>query len=187
MHNIFINRKKSVGGSTLIECLAVVAIIGALISAVASSFVLGLKSYSGQYESESLELELQRAALEMDYYISRAVGKPSFNTDDTSSFAHPCTSDVGGSRMALLQKDGKTVEFIFEPENYKGGELVQGKLSIVPPNSTNNYAYSSRVRFRQQSSTPRPFWATETGGVAYRFEAEGKDGVMRIFGSIVPE
>lgn len=180
-------------GTTLIECLAVIAVIGGLVSVVASSFVLGLKSYVGQYASESLELELQRASLEMDYYISRS-SRVEFEDPGHNEFSHNAelgNLDGEGDTVKLLQRDGREIEFKFLPDSSIGkGDLIQGSLQIVIDGGT-PYTYTENARFHQYSipgvTNRRPFWATENGGVAYRFEADTKNGVVRVSGNVIPE
>ena len=168
---------KGFRAATLIECLAVVAIIGGLIAAVGSSFVLTLRSYSGQYEAEALELEGQRAALEIDHYVSRAL---QVQLSDVGPFPSSPANLQGGT-LLLLQPDGSSVVFSFEVDDSRStSSLYVGSLSVAVRGVV--YTYSTNVQFVPESGSNRPFWISGNGGVGYRWQLPSPNGTVRMGG-----
>jgi prepilin-type N-terminal cleavage/methylation domain-containing protein len=105
-------RKKlnKTSGVTLIECLVVITILAGLIAAVGSSFTMTLKSYVGEYAAEGSELESQRAALEIEYFASRAVNTV-IMADPANSTTTGYFPNLGGTRVELTQPNGDIVAF----------------------------------------------------------------------------
>jgi prepilin-type N-terminal cleavage/methylation domain-containing protein len=179
---IKLHKLSSNSGVTLIECLVVLTILSALIAAVGTSFTMSLKSYVGEYASEGPELEAQRAALEIEYFASRAV-----NIEIMGDPLNPITTGynpfLGGTRVELTQPDGSVVAF-----QYRAKGVVQGDGSIQPiagtPDYTagltytgelginiqgNPYVYTKKAKFTPLANWRYPFQVSKEGGLAFRW------------------
>jgi len=155
-------------GFTLVECLMVVSVIGGLLAAITSVFLLTLKGYTGEYEVEAVEVQSQRAAVELDYFIRRAV---SVEIADPGAFS--------GNRLRLLQPRSTSlvggvplgvVEFAFTPNSNRSSSTEQvGELSITLMGNT--YVYSGDIRTPIHSGVARRvFELSREGGLVYRWE-----------------
>jgi prepilin-type N-terminal cleavage/methylation domain-containing protein len=186
-----INRfKKSCAGVTLIECLVVLTILAALSAAVGTSFVMTLKSYVGEFEAEALELESQRAALELEYYAARATDIKILSWDHPSTSARSFSPVLGGTRVELTQPDGSIITFQYtpRPESPKGftaGVYETGFLGVNIQGNT--YTYGSQVKFLPVSGWRYPFQVSNEGGLAYRWEIPTPaSGNIKMGGAVLP-
>lgn len=182
------NRNRKDLGVTLIECLVVISIMAGLIAAVGSSFTMSLKSYVGEYSAEGSELESQRAALELEYFASRAVdikiiADPAFpsTTDYSSGY-------LGGTRVELRQPDDSVVAFQFRSTNgssYTAGVKHIGQLGINIDG--NPYVFTKRAQFVPSSSWRYPFQVSTEGGLAFRWTVPTPaSGDINVGGSVNP-
>lgn len=175
------NRRKS--GVTLIECLVVLSILAGLIAAVGASFTMVLKSYVGEYASEGSELESQRAALELEYFASKAI-----NTKIMADPANPTTTGyttdyLGGTRVELTRPNGTIVVFQYRAtgvvgpngavtpisgeHGYPAGITYIGELGINIRGEA--YVYTTKAKFVPLNNWRYPFKASSDGGLAFRW------------------
>jgi prepilin-type N-terminal cleavage/methylation domain-containing protein len=177
-------RKKlnKTSGVTLIECLVVITILAGLIAAVGSSFTMTLKSYVGEYAAEGSELESQRAALEIEYFASRAVNTV-IMADPANSTTTGYFPNLGGTRVELTQPNGDIVAFQYRAtgvvaadgtitpisgvHGYPGGITYIGDLGV----NIRGYAYyyTRKAKFVPQNNWRYPFQVSSEGGLAFRW------------------
>lgn len=167
--------KLSQSGVTLIECLTVLTVLAALIAAVATSFILTLKSYVGEYKSEAVELEVQRAAMEFEYYTAKSWKVDILDNGVISS---------EGNQVDLYQPDGTIVSFTYTPTSSLGAKEV-GTLSVSMPSA--NYLYSTNVTFDPNATSSKPFWISFEGSIGYRWGADTPSGAVKMGGSTLPD
>jgi hypothetical protein len=171
-------------GVSLLESLTVVLVITALVTTVGSSVLQTLKTYAGTYTSETTQMELQRAALEMDYFVSTSV---TAYVQDTGRFGSTLSSSLQqGDSLACNQPDGSQILFTYSPVTTAGG-VSTGKLSmskfLLGSNTPQfTYTYSTNISFATASGVPRPFWSAPDGGVNYSFTAVTGDGIIHAKG-----
>ena len=170
-------------GYTLIEALTVISVVAVLIATVGSSLVLVLKSYVGEFRTDALELESQRAALELEYYAARAVKIEIFDGSTLSS---------AGSQVFLHQFDGTVVAFDYLPDPgrapcaFIAGDEEIGELAILLTGPDREYVYSGNIRFLPTDDSRFPFWRTSNGGLGYRWHIETASGPNYMGGSTLP-
>jgi prepilin-type N-terminal cleavage/methylation domain-containing protein len=177
-HRLFSRRAalgSAQGGFTLIECLAVITILAGLIAAVSTGFILTLKSYVGEYRAEALELEAQRAALELEYYAAR-----SWKIDVIDS----SVPSQEGNQVNLYQPDGSVVTFAYSPYLFNGAKQV-GTLWISMP--TGYYVYSYNVGFEPTATSTKPFWISSEGSLGFRWSVDTPSGPVKMGGYVLPD
>jgi len=176
-------------GVTLIECLVVLTILASLIAAVGTSFTMSLKSYVGEYASEAVELESQRAALELEYFASRAVDvriMPVAGLSGTSGYE---SGVLGGRRVELLQPNGNTIAFEYQVTGStvdSAGRTTQvGNLGIDMLGE--DYYYSTNVWFTPITGWVYPFQVSNEGGLSFRWSVPTPTaGEIKVGGSVSP-
>jgi prepilin-type N-terminal cleavage/methylation domain-containing protein len=177
-------KRKQIAGVTLIECLAVLTILAGLVAAVGSSFILTLKSYVGEYSSEAVELESQRAALELEYYAARAVRMEILDGGVSGS---------SGAQINLYQdltNTANVVSFVYTPDltrctgTYGVGVSQVGSLAISASGSY--YVYSTNVVFTPVAGSLRPFVTSSDGGVSFRWTISTSSGPVKMGGTTSP-
>jgi hypothetical protein len=169
----------AMSGVTLIETLVVVSILAGLIAGVGATFIVTMKSYVGEYQSEAIELEAQRAAMEMEYFISHSQRMLIMNGS---------TPSINGDRILLYQPanafGGNPLAFSFTPrEAVPGG--WKGSLSITKEDYT-TYTYSTNIMYFTNANRPNFFWVSVEGSIGYSYAIDTPSGRMYMGGSTLP-
>lgn len=112
--------RKTTRGASFIEALAVTVIIGGVLAAMGTTFIYGLKSYVGEYASESGAVEAQRALSEFNYFGSH-------------SMRYLISDD--GNTVAFYKQSGAVQVFNFIEDSTNGG-VSQGRLELVLESGT---------------------------------------------------
>jgi hypothetical protein len=181
--NKSVPRHRRSSGYTLIEALTVISVVAVLIATVGASLVLVLKSYVGEFRTDALELEAQRAVLELEYYAARAVKVEIFDDSVLSN---------AGSQVILHQYDGTVVAFDYLPDPARSpmafvpGDEEIGELAILLTGPDREYVYSRNIRFLPTDDSRFPFWRTANGGLGYRWHIETASGPNFMGGATFP-
>lgn len=189
-----IAKKSSNSGVTLVECLIVLTILAGLIASIGASFIVTLKSYVGEYAAEAIELESQRAALELEFFAARAKDVRILSYDHPSTTAVGYDPTLGGTRVELTQPDDSVIVFQYTPATNGNGSFttnleVTGFLAILIPDGTNNitYTYGSEIKFMPLANWRYPFQVSAEGGFSYRWSVPTPaSGNVTMGGSVMP-
>lgn len=158
-------KSRRAAGVTLIECIAVVGVIGALVAMLGVAMVQNLRTYSADFVAESVEGEVQRGAMEVDYFVSKSVSL-GFSGSTNGSFL---TGALSGDCLRTIDENGTMLVFYFkEDPSLSTADYREGTFGVVA--SGDDYVYSKHARFYHSWGLPAPFSLTSVGGVVYRFE-----------------
>lgn len=149
-------RTKS-SGATFVEVLAVVVVIGGILAAMGSTFIFGLKSYVGEYETEVTQVEAQRALAEFNFFSSRSTRFAISNGGDTVTFT-----------------DGAGQSWVFSYAAPAGGQR-SGTMSVSLP-SGETYPYAGTylvdgVPFTLSNSGVSLYFTVDSSGGPVPFRA----------------
>lgn len=161
-------RRHSMAGATFVEALAVTIVIAGVLAAMGSSFVVGLKSYVGEYTSEARQLEVQRAFAEMRYFGTKCFR---FETEGGEVAGR-------GDTVIFYYPDDTEAKFVFSETSMLDGDRV-GTLTVTTPWGA-VYTYGSHVMV-----TGYPFQVS-AGGLAFRFFVDSGGGDVSLVGLIYP-
>jgi type II secretory pathway pseudopilin PulG len=157
-------------GVTLIETLVVLTVLSGLIASIGVSFAFTLKSYTGEYRSEAVELEASRAALELEYY---ATASKRIEIFDGSLAAE------SGNRVVLTQPNDTQYTFRYVPTGAKGN------LIIDLPDGT-SYIFSTNIILVPTAVSDNVFWTSSEGALSYFWAVDTPSGRVRMGGSTLP-
>lgn len=180
-----LKKNTSVSGVTLIECLVVLTILAGLIAAVGTSFTMSLKSYVGEHAAEAIELESQRAALELEHFASRAINIRIMADPANSSTTGYESGVLGGTRVELTQPNYEIIAFQFRPVQVLSDGTQVGELGINRQNTP--YVYTTNARFKPTADWYYPFQVSQEGGVSFRWTVPTPaSGDIKVGGSVLP-
>jgi hypothetical protein len=178
----------SIQGTSLLECLIVVGIIAGLIAAVGSAFILTLRSYTGAYTTESLQLEGHRAAVELNYYLSAAKTAEVSDANLASNFTLPVAGNLSGTQLDLGLMDGvTTVSFYFYPNQSSTASLYRGSLigTLRSPTKSWSYIYTTNALYSPTAGCNRPFSINSNGAVEFSWKLYTENGTAQM-GGVTP-
>jgi cbb3-type cytochrome oxidase maturation protein len=173
------NRRDS--GVTLVEALAVLAVVGILLGGLATAFVFSLRSYVGQYSDESRQVEALRISSELWDFGTRAfrfavaptggsLSSPSFIGDQVGFY-----DDVG-----VL-----TARFVFvEDPDASTADYREGRLYLVVFDQT--YIYGLHLRVPYVEGWAAPFWVDPSGALGYYYFVDSLSGPVVFHGTVYP-
>jgi prepilin-type N-terminal cleavage/methylation domain-containing protein len=169
----FINRKRFKSGVTLVESLAVVIIISVLMTAAMVPFSHTMTSYKGQYDTESVQLESQRAIAEFVSYGKRST-RSSISTGETTF------------SLNLMDADANQVTFVFTvnpdiPVTEDTEAYYTGTFGII--RNTIYYEYATSWRVPQTG----PFVISPSGvSICFEIDSAGAPIRFKSFAPAVP-
>jgi len=163
-------QKQRTSGVTLIETLVVITVLAGLIAAVGASFTITLKSYTGEYKGEAVELEASRAALELEYYVAHARRVEILNGTTVTN---------AGNQVVAYMPNNLQYTFTYTPSGGKGS-LVLGL-----PDGT-SYTFSTNLVLEPTAASSTVFWLSPEGSLSYQWAVDTPSGRVNMGGSTLP-
>lgn len=189
-----IPNRKLRGGFTLIEAIVSMILTGIIFTGIMATSTITMERISRSLRNENEERQMDRAQLEISYFLSRAAEYRIFSDQAAARAATPTESESGNYLEIRPQVDPlepldiEKVSFSFDEVG--GGENPSFGVEVTRSGGgATFYTYSHNIKAVRRDGSgadARIFWRRDDGFIEYQWQLDSGYGIESFSNMAIP-